>query len=279
MRSRRNVLLLISISVLVGLSCIVTDMLSGAPDPTATPIAQVPREVEPVEEVEVQAPTPTQTEIPTQTPSKTPTEIIVEEPEEPDEDEVVDEPLAYYTEEFEGDLSSWSYFLMSGDEDDMDLYTEDGYLIFDLQGEDQWVYVLYDEYTYPEVGIELLAQNRGKNTNNVSLICNYSDREGWYEFNITNGGEYFILVYSELDDSYYTLANGGSKNVVTGRADNIYSASCDGNKLALYINGVLEREYTDNKYNLQEGQVGFSVSSFDVLPILVKVDYFWIGLP
>jgi hypothetical protein len=50
---------------------------------------------------------------------------------------------------------------MSGNESEMDLYTEDGYLVFDLQGEDQWVYVLYDEYYYPEVRIDVLAENRG----------------------------------------------------------------------------------------------------------------------
>ena len=45
------------------------------------------------------------------------------------------------------------------------------------------------------------------------------------------------------------------------------------------INGIFENEVTDRKYNLSEGQVGFSVSSFDVTPIIVNVDYFSIDLP
>jgi hypothetical protein len=64
-----------------------------------------------------------------------------------------------------------------------------------------------------------------------------------------------------------------------GRAVNQYTAICEGNRLALYINGVLEKEVVDNKYNLKEGQVGVSVSSFDVIPILVEVDSFSISLP
>jgi hypothetical protein len=161
----------------------------------------------------------------------------------------------------------------------MDLYTEDGYLVFDLHGENQWVYVLYDEYLYSDVRLDVLAENRGKNTNNVSLICNYSDDEGWYEFNISNGGIYNIYVYSEIENNYIRLANGGSTHVNTGRSENIYTAICQGNQLALYVNSFLEREVTDNTYNLSEGQVGVSVSSFDVLPILVNIDYISIDIP
>lgn len=268
----KPIILIISFFILVSLAC----GLSGQSDPTATPVAIIATDEIP--EPVTEEPAPTFTAVPTDIPQATATEqtsptqeVVNEEPE--------GEPLAYYVEEFDSYNPSWSYFLMSGDENKMDLYTEDGYLVFDLQGEDQYVYVLYDEYYYPEVQIDVLAENRGKNTNNVSLICNYSDSEGWYEFNISNGGLYDILVYSEIDGEYIRLANGGSTNVVTGRAENLYTAICQGNQLALYINGNLEREYTDNKYNLQEGQVGVSVSSFNVLPILVNIDYFSISLP
>jgi len=55
---------------------------------------------------------------------------------------------------------------------------------------------------------------RGKNTNSVSLICNYSDEEGWYEFNITNGGKYTLSAYFEQDGEYKFLADGGSVEVI-----------------------------------------------------------------
>lgn len=272
MNAFKTILIFVSFFILVSLAC----GFSGQSDPTATPV--VPVITDDIAEPTNVEPEPTFTAIPTNIPQVTataeplPTETTADDmPEE--------EPLAYFVEEFETDIPSWSYFLMSGDEDKMDLYTENGYLVFDLQGEDQWVYVIYDEYYYPEVRIDVLAENRGKNTNNVSLICNYSDSEGWYEFNISNGGLYDILVYSEIDGDYFSLASGGSTNVVTGRAENEYTAVCQGNELAIYINGVLEKEYTDNKYNLREGQVGVSVSSFDVLPIQVNIDYFSISLP
>ena len=258
-------LLFLSVFILVGLAC----SFSTTPDPTATPFV-ITATPEP-EEVVIVQPTPTTTQVIVQQPNPTATT----EYQEP----VTDDPPAYFVEDFDGDISSWSYFLMNGNESLMDLYTDNSRLIFDLQGTYQWVYFLYDEYTYDSVHLDLYAENRGKNTNNVSLVCNYTDRDGWYEFNISNGGLYDILVYSEIDGDYYTLQSGGSTNVNMGRADNLYTAICDGNYLALYINGVFEKEVIDNRYNLRAGQVGFSVSSFDVTPILVEVDFFSIGLP
>jgi hypothetical protein len=258
-------LIFISFFVLVGIAC----LNSGTTDPTATVDIPIIPEEPTTEPIVIVEPSPT-----IEQPSATPT-TKVEEPVQ----ETEEAPPAYFTEEFEGNIDSWTYFLMNGDENKMDLYTDNGRLVFDLQGTYQYVYVLYDEYYYPEVRIDVVAENRGKNTNNVSLICNYSERDGWYEFNISNGGLYDILVYSEIDKAYFGLQSGGSTNINMGRAVNQYTAICEGNRLALYINGVLEKEVVDNKYNLKEGQVGVSVSSFDVIPILVEVDSFSISLP
>jgi hypothetical protein len=259
----KTILCIIAFVVLVGMACNI-----GGSDPTATS-APVIQQAEPT-------PTATATTppLPTATTAPPPTATTA-----PPTEEVYDEPPAYYVEEFEGGLDSWSYFFMSGIDTGNELYSENGYLVFDLQDEYQWVYVLYDEYTYSNVRIDVLAENRGKNTNNVSLICNYTDRFGWYEFNITNGGMYYIYAYSETEGDYMLLGSGGSTNINMGRDTNIYTAVCDGNQLALYINGYLETDLVDNKYNLSEGQVGMSVSSFEVLPILVMVDYFSISYP
>jgi hypothetical protein len=284
-----KVIIFVIVLVLVGVAC----ELSSPADPTATIEVALPQEEPPIQEPVEPEPTdppplPTATEEPTAEPTEEPTAEPTEEPaEEPTAEptpqletpEVVVEPLAYFTENFDGDLSSWTYFLMSGDESKMDLYPEAGYLVFDLQGENLYVYVLYDEYTYTDVRIEVRAENRAKNQNDVSLLCNYTERFGWYEFAIGNDGLYAIWVYSELDGGYFRMASGGSTNINMGRDTNVYSVVCRGNKLELYINGILEREYTDSKYNLREGQVGLGVSSHYVLPILVEVDYFSISVP
>jgi len=249
-------------------------------DPTATVAAPIVEQVvqptaqppvqPPVEQPTIAAPalpTAAPREIPTQPPVPTESEVVVD-----------DEPLPYFTEEFDGDIDSWSYFMMNGKEDNMDLYTEDGYLVFDLQGQNQWVYLTYDEYTYSDVLVEVLADNRGKNNNNVSLICRYSD-EGWYEFTISNNGLYWIYAYSELVGDYVMLYNGGSTHIKMGKDINQYTAICEGQTLKLYINGFFEKEIVDKKHNFREGLVGVSVSSFETLPILVKIDYMTIDQP
>jgi len=260
----KTLIVVISFVTLVGLAC----DINGGSDPTATSVSIV----------ETEEPTPTNTTEPVVMPTTT-TKPMPTITTAPPTEEVVDKPPAYFTEEFDGDLSSWTYFVVHGDENKMDLYPEDGYLVFDINDQDLYVYVLYDEYTYSNVRIDMLAENRGMNTNEISLICNYTERYGWYEFSIGNDGLYTIWAYSETDGGYDIVYNGGSTHVNTGRDKNTYSAICNGNQLSMYVNGHLEREVVDNKYNLPEGQVGFSVSSFNVLPIEVWVDYFSIDYP
>ena len=258
-------LLFLSVFILVGLAC----SFSTTPDPTATPFV-ITATPEP-EEVVIVQPTPTTTQVIVQQPNPT----ASTEYQEP----VTDDPPAYFIEEFDGDISSWTYFVQHGDPNSVDVYTDDGYLVLDLQGNDQYVYVLYDEYTYDSVVLDIYAENRGKNTNEISLVCNYQPDESWYEIAIGSDGMYTFWAYSAIDGGYDYIQSGGSTHIVTGRASNQYTAVCDGNYLALYINGIFENEVTDRKYNLREGQVGFSVSSFDVTPIIVNVDYFSIDYP
>lgn len=198
--------------------------------------------------------------------------------EEASSEEPAAEAPAFYREEFDGDLSNYTYFEFHGRDDEVTLDSDGNDLVFDLQKENQWVYVTYDPYIYTDVVLEVSADNRGRNNNNVSIICRYSD-EGWYEFNIANNGLYWILAYSTVDKSYSTIINGGSNAIKQGKDINIYRASCIGEELKLTINGVEVKKIKDVKYKLRDGLVGFGVSSFDVLPILVEVDYFDISQP
>jgi len=63
----------------------------------------------------------------------------------------------------------------------MTVGVSDGYLLFDLESAYQWVYTTFDPETYDDVRVEVSAENRGTNVNNVSLICRYDPAEGWYE--------------------------------------------------------------------------------------------------
>jgi hypothetical protein len=188
------------------------------------------------------------------------------------------EAQAYFTDDQFVDMSNWTYFVFKGDENDMTIKNDTGVLKFDLEGKDIWVYLMYDPYTYTDVRIDATVDNRGKNNNNVSLICRYGD-EGWYEFNIANNGLYWILAYINADKQYYTIYNGGSNAIKQGKDVNDYTIGCVGSALTLWINGSEVRTVKDTIYNLREGQIGVGVSSFDVTPIIVEWDSISISQP
>jgi S1-C subfamily serine protease len=185
---------------------------------------------------------------------------------------------AYYVEEFESGSSTvdnWYWFLTHGDENQFDIYTDSGNLVFNITGNDIYSYYAYDPWVYEDVRVDVKAENRGMNNNNVSLICRGSD-EGWYEFSIANNGLWWIYAYESYDGSYTQLANGGSTAVKMGKDVNEYTILCYGDTLALYINGIETHTMHEKNFAFREGQVGIGVSSFNALPIVVEFD--WVAI-
>ena len=234
---------------------------------------------------------PTQVVQPTQPPPQPtavpPTEVepepTVPAPTEPP----VAESQAFFTEEFDDPLSNdWSILTVTGsdaaDPDKVTVEAQDGRLVWNFDSEYVYYYIFYEPYTYEDVQVDVSADNRGRNNNNISLICRYDPDVGWYEFNIANNGLYDIY-YAEVDGNgdigYNRIANGGSNAIKQGREVNEYSVSCKGDELSLTINGDEVTTVTEKNFGLREGQVGVSVSSFNVLPILIEMDWITISEP
>jgi hypothetical protein len=193
------------------------------------------------------------------------------------------EPQPFHTEEFNGDLSNWSTFVTSGNEDRMKISTDNGNLVFDLNdpNSDLYAYAILNSFNYTDVKMEATASNRGVNDNNISLICRYTDR-GWYEFNIANSGLYWIYAYDSIGavaKGYNQLYAGGSTAIKGGQDTNTYVATCKGNKLSLSINGVDVRTITENQFRFDAGKIGLSVSSFQVLPVKIEFESLKISQP
>jgi serine protease Do len=190
----------------------------------------------------------------------------------------------YFTDSF--DANSMSNYTVENrkkgsDEDKMKVNIKDGAMVFDLQANNLWVYVTYKPYKYTDVKISIKADNRGKNNNNVTLFCRQSS-EGWYEFSIANNGLYWIYAYDAtgaISKGWNVIFNGGSTAIKQGKDSNEYTASCVGDKLTLSINGTEVKSIRDAKYKFREGTVGFGVSSFSTIPILVNVDSFTVSQP
>lgn len=234
----------------------------------------------PTQPVQVQ---PTQPPPPTAVP---PTEVVVTEPPAPTEPPV-SQSQQFFTEEFDDPLSNdWSILTVTGtDESDPDKVTveaDNGNLVWDFDSEEVYYYLFYEPFTYEDVKLEVRADNRGRNNNSVSLICRYDPDVGWYEFNIANNGLYDILyaeVQNDGDIVYNRITNGGSNAIKQGKDVNEYSITCNGEELSLTINGDEVNTISERNFALREGQVGISVSSFNVLPILIEMDWIKISEP
>ena len=270
MKTLRPFIILASMLLIAGLAC-----SFGSQTPTQAP---------PDQPVQVNNPTavpPQPTEVlPTAVPPTEPAPAT--EPAPP-----VPQAQQFFTEDFDNPLSGdWSIFTVSGTDDadpeKVTVEAEDGNLVWNFDSEYVYYYLFYNAFTYEDVKLEVRADNRGKNNNSVSLICRYDEDTGWYEFNIANNGLYDIL-YAEVLDSgkiqYNRVANGGSNAINQGKEVNEYSISCEGDDLSLEINGDEVISIPEKRYGLRSGQVGISVSSFDVLPILIEMDWIQISEP
>jgi hypothetical protein len=227
-------------------------------------------------------PEPSNTPIPPTNTPNPPTNTPIPPTNTPSPTPIPTDPILFteeFNQTFNGDPPLWSHFLTSGSESKLDIKSDGGSLILDLTGKQIYLYLTYDPYNYDNVRFDIRFENRGRNTNNVSLICQYSKDIGWYEFNIGNDGVWNILFYDIKLNRYRFLTNGGSMNIHPGQGTNEYAIVCKRNDLTLNINEVETSHFKDTIFSLQEGKVGFSVSSFDVLPIIIAVDWIKISQP
>lgn len=264
MKPLQPVFLLTAMVLLIGLAC--SALTGGGTPPTQAP----PPTQEPVQIL----PTATEPE-PTEPPA---TEAPATEAPPPTEEAPA--TSQFFTEEFDSEaaLANWdSFSLGSGEDNKLVIQQEGDHLLFDLGDEDLYVYYMYTPHEYDDVSIKLNAENRGRNNNNVSLVCRMnSEGTQWYEFSVESGGLWYLY---GVDDKYNVIANGGTNALQQGKAVNEYGMTCKGDEITLFINDEEIRRVKDNTYGFSRGLVGFNISSLNVLPITVEVNWFEISRP
>lgn len=254
MRNFRPLILFVAFVFFVSLAC---SALSGGGDTPSQP-AQPQQPEQPQE--------PVQNDPPTDEPAQEP----VEQPAQ----------SQYFTEEFDQD-PAWDYFLTAGDEDKITVEFDDSMMKFNLEDVSIYAYYLYELQEYDDVRVDMRAENRGKNNNNVSLICRASTA-GWYEFSTEGGGLWYLYSVTINDSNeavYKRLDKGGAQSLKQGKEVNEYGMVCEGNEITLIINGKELKKIEDRDRSFDEGFVGFNISSLNVTPIIVNVEWFKISEP
>ncbi len=189
---------------------------------------------------------------------------------------------SFFAEEFDKPLSEdWKPFMIYdvkvSDPEAAQVQVADGKLAWNINTKALGDYLIYNAFTYKDVKLETSYDNRGVNSNGVSLICRYDANAGWYEFQVTNSGLYNIYAMQPPAGAgkeyvYNRLANGGSMAIKQGKGVNEFSATCQGNQLTLYINGEKAATAVDQKFGFGEGRVGVAVTSFNVVPVTVNME-------
>jgi len=187
----------------------------------------------------------------------------------------------YYTEEFERFPEDWYSEVPPDLEELTDISVIEGKLNFAVES-GNWdssrnAYMLYKAYTYNNVYIETSVKEKDSDNYSIRLVCHFSDT-GYYQVEFGDSGFYSVHAYkfSILQGS---LASGASRHIHKRSESNTFAMSCEGNRIKVFINDILVREVTDNKYNLPEGLIGIGVFHDPARSHIVEFDYVLIDAP
>ena len=89
------------------------------------------------------------------------------------------------------------------------------------------------------------------------MICDYSESNGWYEFNLASDGTYNVLFGQWLAQGiaqYTPIATDTTEYLKPGNLNYEIGLTCQENILLLYINGKLFRKLDVTRYGLTEGR-------------------------
>lgn len=174
------------------------------------------------------------------------------------------------------DTAGWYTFAVP-DSDNYEANVDSSLLYVQVDETNSTVYALYDmDLETTDVRVDAAVETvSGPNRNNISLVCRATE-DGWYEFSMNSGGYWYIWKY---EGGNYELLNQGASYVINlQRAKNELTATCIDTDLTFYVNGSELGSARDNRFK-NGGQVGISVSTFDIPGAGVEFDWFAATVP
>jgi S1-C subfamily serine protease len=119
-------------------------------------------------------------------------------------------------------------------------------------------------------------QVSGPDDNQYGLLCRYQDSDNFYEFDISGDGYYAI--YLNRAGEFKTLAPWTATSAIRqGESSNHLAVTCQGNRLALSVNGDLVAEAFDDTFS--EGEVAMIAGTFGEPGVVVAFDNLQVSAP
>lgn len=244
--------------ILIGCIILITGCQTATPTsaPLPSPTATLPPTLIPV--TDTPAPTATQTLEPSPTPFS-----------------------RFFTNEFDSPLVDWA-ILQAGNDFVPNIKTENSSLLLQMDSPYSWSYAVYGAQTYANVRIDAQFENRAGSPSSVGLLCRYSEENGWFEYNVSTDGTYNLLYGSWLDTGiadYLPITDGSSNLIQPSGAPQQIGLLCSETTVTLLINETIIRSVDVARYELTEGNVGVTASSYENTPITAAINWITVSEP
>ena len=226
-------------------------------------------------------PTPVPTEFPAATSS--PTAIpFTDTPAPTPTLEPTPTPLPrFFTDEFDASSASWA-ILQTGSGAVPNIRTENSNLFLQMDAPFTWAYAIYGAQDYENVRVDARFANQAGSPASIGLVCRYSESDGWFEYNISTDGTYNVLYGQWLAEGiadYLPILSESSNAIQPSGTSQEIGLVCSGATLSLLIDQNLIRRVDVSRYELIEGKIGITASSFENVAVIAAFDWVRVSEP
>jgi len=183
-------------------------------------------------------------------------------------------PPLYFTDEFDSPSSYWQFVQTGGIDSPLQASFENSTLRLSTSMTEAWYAGIYTGNKYSNVHVT--AKVSGSPSGSVGLICRYDEEKGWIEFNVASDGVYSALFGHWLAPGiaeYRPVASTSSGQLPPAALDFEIGLSCQNEYILLFVNGTSLRRLDVSRFELGEGSIGITVSSFNDVPMTVIFDW------
>ena len=187
----------------------------------------------------------------------------------------------FFTNEFDAPLEGW-VTLQAGSDFVPNIKAENSSLLLQMDTPYSWVYTVYGAESYANVHIDAQVENRGGSPSSIGLLCRHSEENGWFEYNVSTDGTYNLLYGNWLDvgiANYLPITDGSSNLIQPSGAPQQIGLICSETTVTLLINETIIRSVDVTRYELTEGNVGLTASSYENTPILAAINWVKVSEP
>jgi hypothetical protein len=187
----------------------------------------------------------------------------------------------FFTDEFDVALADWD-ILQAGNEATPTIKTENSNFILQMDSPYTWVYAVYGAQDYGDIRIDAQFTNQAGSPASIGLVCRYSESDGWFEYNVSTDGTYNVLYGQWLANGIadYLLILSASSNTIqpTGASQEI-GLICSATTLSLLIDQNIIRNVDVSRYELTQGKIGVTASSFENTPVIAAFNWVKVSEP